>query len=75
MTEQEWKRRMAGLCFLMLPVGVLLMGIGAVLAGRERGMTGYTVGAIGVTLFVLGALFGKFAMWGPVPDSVRRQQQ
>lgn len=75
MTEQEWKRRMAGLCFLMLPFGVLLMGVGAVLASGERGMTGYTVGAIGVTFVVIGALFGKFAMWGPVPDSVRRQRQ
>lgn len=75
MTEKEWKRRMGALALVMMPFGVLLMGIGAVLATGARGMVGYTVGAVGVSLLVLGALFGKFAMWGPVPNSVTRGGQ
>lgn len=72
MTEKEWKRRMAALALVLMPLGVLLMGIGAVWASGPSGLVGYSVGAVGVTFLVLGALCGKFAAWGPVPASVRR---
>jgi hypothetical protein len=66
--EQEWRRRMGAMALLLLPVGLLLMALGAVFSSS---MLGYTIGAVGVTAFVLGALFGKFSLMGPVPDGVR----
>jgi len=71
--EQAWRRGKMRSGLTMVPVGVFLLGAGAWLAVGPEGMTGYAVGAAGVFLIVLGSLFVKFAVAGPVPASVRRQ--
>jgi hypothetical protein len=73
MTAKEWRSRMARRATWMIPLGVALMGVGAWLASGPNGLTGYMVGATGCFVLVLGALFAKFAAFGPLPANLTRE--
>ncbi|MCA1819370.1 MAG: hypothetical protein ABR562_06645 [Thermoplasmatota archaeon] len=72
MTESQWKRRMSRRATVMVPLGFLLMVVGVWRATGPDGVTGYLIGSVGCFFLVIGALFAKFAAFGPVPKNVTR---
>ena len=75
MTEKQWKSRMARRATILIPVGFILMATGAWLASGPNGLNGYIVGSAGCFFLVLGALFAKFAAFGPLPANLARRTQ
>jgi uncharacterized membrane protein len=70
-TLKQWRLWM-WIAFAVLCVG----GIGAIAASsiwiaRDPTAEGFYVGSAGTLALVLGALFGKFAMVGPVPKKLQ----
>jgi hypothetical protein len=75
MTERQWRRRMLLGCAALTPLGLAVLLVGVVLMGKGAPSTGYLVGSAGVLSLAFGALFGKFAIAGPVPDRCREGPQ
>jgi hypothetical protein len=66
-----WKRKMWTTCFVLMPLGLVLILVGAATAWGESPMTGFVTGAAGMFAIVIGALCGKFAAAGPYPEALR----
>ena len=66
----QWKKRMMTACFVLMPVGLLLIVVGAANSWGSRPLTGFAIGSVGLFVIVVGALCGKFAIAGPFPRSL-----
>lgn len=68
---KAWRRRMRATCFTLMPVGLAMVIVGAAAGWGAQPMLGFLTGGGGLFLLVLGALCGKFAAVGPVPEGLR----
>lgn len=66
-----WKRKMWAACFVLMPLGLLLVIVGAATAWGTAPMAGFLVGGGGMFAIAVGALCGKFAAAGPYPEGLR----
>lgn len=72
----HWQRRKLAQGIVLILIGVTMVVVGSIWAGTEAGgatMNGIWLGTAGVLILVVGALFAKWGIVGPLPQGMQQR--